>query len=105
MGDAAILLDPTNQESWSQAVRQLQRDPALRESLTLKGKKREFNTTPDDFTRELIKLFDQFAFCRRTWPSGCDEVQLMQLVAGLAPNPFGTANDPALIWHSKISSF
>jgi glycosyltransferase involved in cell wall biosynthesis len=45
MGDAGILLDPTNHELWSQAVRQLRRDPALRESLIVKGKKRAFNLT------------------------------------------------------------
>jgi hypothetical protein len=76
MGDAAILLDPTNHELWSQAVLRLRRDPALRESLIVKGKKRAFNSTPDDFARELIKLFDEFALYRRTWPSAYDDVEL-----------------------------
>lgn len=45
MGDAAILLDPTNHDLWSQAVVQLRRDPAMRESLIVRGKKRVFNST------------------------------------------------------------
>jgi glycosyltransferase involved in cell wall biosynthesis len=77
MGDAAILADPLNHELWSQAVLRLRRDPALRESLTLKGKKRAFGSTPDDFARELIKLFDEFALYRQTWPSAYDDVELM----------------------------
>jgi glycosyltransferase involved in cell wall biosynthesis len=76
MGDAAILLDPTNYELWSQAVLRLRRDPALRESLIVKGRKRAFNSTPDDFARELIKLFDEFALYRRTWPAAYDDVEL-----------------------------
>jgi len=76
MGDAAILLDPTNHELWSQAVCRLRRDPAWRESLIVKGKKRALNSTPDDFARELIKLFDEFAHYRRTWPSAYDDVEL-----------------------------
>jgi hypothetical protein len=77
MGDAAILLNPINHELWSQAVLRLRRDPALRESLTEKGKKRAFSSTPDDFARALISLFDEFALYRRTWPSAYDEVELM----------------------------
>jgi hypothetical protein len=77
MGDAAILVNPTNHELWSQAVLRLRRDATLRESLIVKGKKRAFNSTPDDFARELIKLFDEFALYRRTWPSAYDDVELM----------------------------
>jgi glycosyltransferase involved in cell wall biosynthesis len=77
MGDAAILVNPTNHELWSQAVLRLRLNPALRESLIVKGKKRALNSTPDDFARELIKLFDEFALYRRTWPSAYDDVELM----------------------------
>jgi glycosyltransferase involved in cell wall biosynthesis len=77
MGDAAVLLNPTNHAVWSQAVLRLRREPALRESLTEKGKKRAFSLTPDDFARALINLFDEFALYRRTWPSAYDEVELM----------------------------
>jgi glycosyltransferase involved in cell wall biosynthesis len=76
LGDAAILADPLNHALWSQAVLRLRRDPELRESLILKGKKRALSSTPDDFARELIKLFDEFALYRRTWPSGDDDVEL-----------------------------
>ena len=77
MGDAAILLDPTNPELWSQAVMQLHRDAGLRQSLITKGKKRAFAFTPDDCAREMLNLFDEFALYRRTWPTsedGLDEL-------------------------------
>ena len=72
MGDAAILLDPTNPELWSQAVMRLRRDAGLRQSLITKGKKRAFGFTPDNCAREMLNLFDEFALYRRTWPTSED---------------------------------
>jgi glycosyltransferase involved in cell wall biosynthesis len=67
LGEAAILLDPTNPEPWSQAVVRLRQDTGLRDSLVEKGKKRAATFTPDDFARELFGLFEEFAAYRRTW--------------------------------------
>jgi glycosyltransferase involved in cell wall biosynthesis len=72
MGDAAILLDPTNPALWSQAVMLLRQDAGLRQSLISKGKKRAFGFTPDDCAREMLNLFDEFALYRRTWPTSED---------------------------------
>jgi glycosyltransferase involved in cell wall biosynthesis len=72
MGDAAILLDPTNPELWSQAVMLLRQDAGLRQSLIIKGKKRALAFTPDDCAREMLNLFDEFALYRRTWPTSED---------------------------------
>jgi glycosyltransferase involved in cell wall biosynthesis len=69
LGEAAILLDPTNPEAWSQAVIRLRQDTALRDSLITKGKKRALSFTPDDFVQKLLNLFDEFGAYRRTWPS------------------------------------
>jgi glycosyltransferase involved in cell wall biosynthesis len=69
LGEAAILLDPTKPEVWSQAVFRLRQDVDLRDSLIAKGKKRAQSFSPDDFVRELLNLFDEFSACRRTWPS------------------------------------
>jgi glycosyltransferase involved in cell wall biosynthesis len=69
LGEAAILLDPTNPEAWSQAVIRLRQDAALRDSLITKGKKRALSFTPDDFVGDLLNLFDEFGAYRRTWPS------------------------------------
>ena len=69
LGEAAILLDPTKPEAWCQAVVRLLQDVELRESLITKGKKRAQSFTPDDFARELLNLFDEFAAYRRTWTS------------------------------------
>jgi glycosyltransferase involved in cell wall biosynthesis len=77
LGDAAILLDPTNPELWSEAVMRLQQDTGLRQSLIAEGTKRAFAFTPDDCAREMLNLFDEFALYRRTWPTseeGLDEL-------------------------------
>jgi glycosyltransferase involved in cell wall biosynthesis len=74
MGDAAILLDPTNPALWSQSVMLLRQDASLRQSLINKGKKRAFGFTPDDFAREMLYLFDEFALYRRTWPTSEDRL-------------------------------
>jgi glycosyltransferase involved in cell wall biosynthesis len=72
MGDAAILLDPTNPELWSQAVMLLRQDAGLRQSLITKGKKRALGFTSDDCAREMLNLFDEFALYRRTWSTSED---------------------------------
>jgi len=69
LGEAAILLDPTSPEDWSQAVVRLRQDADLRQSLIAKGRKRAQRNSPQDFTRELLALFDEFALYRRTWSS------------------------------------
>jgi glycosyltransferase involved in cell wall biosynthesis len=69
LGEAAILLDPTSPEDWSQAVVRLRQDADLRQSLIAKGRKRAQRNSPQDFTRELLALFDEFALYRRTWAS------------------------------------
>jgi glycosyltransferase involved in cell wall biosynthesis len=74
MGDAAILLDPTNPASWSQSIMLLRQDASLRQSLINKGKKRAFGFTPDDFAWEMLNLFDEFALYRRTWPTSEDRL-------------------------------
>jgi glycosyltransferase involved in cell wall biosynthesis len=72
MEDAAILLDPTDPELWSQAVMLLRQDAELRQSLISKGKKRALSFTPDDCALEMLNLFDEFALYRRTWPTSDD---------------------------------
>jgi glycosyltransferase involved in cell wall biosynthesis len=69
MGDAAILVDPLNQEHWSDAVISVLQDKELRAALIERGQKRASAFGPLEFARELIRLFDEFALYRRTWPS------------------------------------
>ncbi len=72
MGDAAILVDPTKPELWSDAVQRLRQDLKLRRSLVSKGKERALRFTSDDFIKEVFSLIDEFATYRRTWPSSDD---------------------------------
>jgi glycosyltransferase involved in cell wall biosynthesis len=74
MGDAAILVDPTNHELWSDAVDQVLGDKDLRATLVARGKKRATAFGPSEFAGELLRLFDEFALYRRTWPSSEDWV-------------------------------
>jgi glycosyltransferase involved in cell wall biosynthesis len=79
MGDAALLVDPTKPELWSRAVARLRRDRRLRRSLVAKGKKRALKFTREDFAKELLHLFDEFACYRRTWPSSEDKIKFVAL--------------------------
>jgi glycosyltransferase involved in cell wall biosynthesis len=79
MGDAALLVDPTKPELWSRAVVRLRRDRRLRRSLIAKGKKRALKFTREDFAKELLHLFDEFACYRRTWSSSEDKIKFVAL--------------------------
>ena len=72
MGDAAILVNVTNHELWSDAVVSVIEDKELRSSLLARGKKRAASFGPSEFAREMLRLFDEFALYRRTWPSSED---------------------------------
>jgi glycosyltransferase involved in cell wall biosynthesis len=74
MGDAAILVDPTNHELWSDAVARVLQDKELRATLVARGKKRAFSFGPTEFAREMLRLFNEFELYRRTWPSSEDSV-------------------------------
>jgi glycosyltransferase involved in cell wall biosynthesis len=74
MGDAAILVDPTNHQLWSDAVARVLQDKELRTELVARGKKRALSFGPTEFAREMLRLFDEFELYRRTWPSSEDKV-------------------------------
>ncbi|MBV8212876.1 MAG: glycosyltransferase family 4 protein [Verrucomicrobia bacterium] len=74
MGDAAVLVDPTNHELWSDAVACVVRDKEIRATLIARGRKRAQSFGPMDFARKLLRLFDEFELYRRTWPSSKDTV-------------------------------
>jgi len=77
MGEAAILLDPTKPEAWSEAVIRVRQDAELRKSLIIRGRKRAESFTSEDFASELLQLFDEFALYRRTWPSSEDKIRFV----------------------------
>jgi glycosyltransferase involved in cell wall biosynthesis len=75
MGEAAVLVDPTNHQAWSDAVIRIMADKELRATLIARGKRRACAFGPEEFARELLKLFDEFSLYRRTWPSSEDALE------------------------------
>ena len=69
MGDAALLLDPTDEEAWCDALQALRLDPKTRASLIAKGRAHALSSTADHFARGLFRIMDEFAAYRRCWPS------------------------------------
>jgi glycosyltransferase involved in cell wall biosynthesis len=69
MGDAALLVDPTDPEAWAEAVYKVRQKARWRSSLIAKGKKRARRFTPDHFARGLFQMIDEFAGYRCNWPT------------------------------------
>jgi glycosyltransferase involved in cell wall biosynthesis len=69
MGDAALLVDPTDPEAWADVIYKVRQKARLRSSLIAKGKKRARRFTPDHFVQGLFQMIDEFAAYRSNWPS------------------------------------
>jgi glycosyltransferase involved in cell wall biosynthesis len=57
--DAALLVDPRSSEAIAEAMRQLWEDAETRTRLTLRGRARLAEYTPDDFRRRLAEIIDE----------------------------------------------
>jgi glycosyltransferase involved in cell wall biosynthesis len=69
LGEAALLFDPLCPEDIAAKIHTLLTQPNRREDLRQKGLKRAAAWTVGDFTAGMIKLFDEFARYRRSWPT------------------------------------
>ena len=67
LGDAALLVAPTDAEAVAQAVRRLE-DPGLRERITAAGRERAAGYTADGYVRGVLDFLDEFEPVRRCWP-------------------------------------
>lgn len=67
LGDAAILVDPTNACQIAKAIDSIYRDASLRESLVEKGKVRAQDWTARGYVSAMLEYFDDFANIRRCW--------------------------------------
>jgi glycosyltransferase involved in cell wall biosynthesis len=67
LGEAALLVDPTNVEQIAEAVKSLHREAGLRETLVQKGLARASAWTGRDFVRGVFSILDEFAPVRRCW--------------------------------------
>jgi len=66
LGEAALVVPPTNAVRVAQAVRQLE-DGALRAELVEKGRLRAAELTPEAYVREVMSFLDEFERTRRCW--------------------------------------
>ncbi len=69
LGEAALLFDPLCPEDMAKKIHTLLTQPEKREDLREKGLKRAAASTVGNFVAGMIKLFDEFARYRQSWPS------------------------------------
>lgn len=67
LGDAALLVDPKNEQEFCDAVLRLMNDPMLREELKEKGQKRVAELTPERYVARVLSFVDEFEPYRRCW--------------------------------------
>lgn len=67
LADAALLVDPTDEEQIALAVKSLHDDPALRQALVQRGLKRAGKWTGEDFVKSVFAILDEFELVRRCW--------------------------------------
>lgn len=67
LGDAALLVDPRDEEQIALAVKSLYDDPALRQTLVQRGLERAAKWTAEDFVKSVFSILDEFEPIRRCW--------------------------------------
>lgn len=67
LGDAALLVDPTDDEAWVQAIIRVMTDQATRKDLILKGSARARQWSSNDYAYAIDDLISQFGKFRRCW--------------------------------------
>ncbi len=67
LGDAAILVDPKNEEAIALSIKSLYEDEDLRKVCVEKGIKRVSEWTWIDYVKGALKIIDDFKPIRRTW--------------------------------------
>jgi glycosyltransferase involved in cell wall biosynthesis len=67
LGDAALLVDQTNEFAMAEAVCRLHTEPELRKRLVKAGARRADAWSADDYVRGVMKLVDDFEPIRRCW--------------------------------------
>ncbi|MBE9138799.1 glycosyltransferase family 4 protein [Nodosilinea sp. LEGE 07088] len=74
LGDAALLVNPTDPNAIAQAMHQVCTDADLRQGLIDRGLTRAGQWTPTDYARALVASLDEFERLRTCWPThaACD---------------------------------
>jgi glycosyltransferase involved in cell wall biosynthesis len=68
LGDAALIVDPANDQAIAEAIKALYDDPDLRARLIQKGYQRGTQWTSQDYVKTVLHVLDEFAPIRRCWP-------------------------------------
>ena len=67
LGAAALLIEPTDEAAFAEAIYSVCKEPGLRQSLIEKGYQRAREFTSDDFARGIFEILDEFERIRRCW--------------------------------------
>ncbi len=67
LGDAALIVDPKNEQQIASAIKSLYDDPELRQTLVKRGLERASKWTGEDYVKGLFAILDDFATIRRCW--------------------------------------
>jgi glycosyltransferase involved in cell wall biosynthesis len=70
LGEAALLVNPTNVEQIAASILSIQAEAGLRSALVQKGLARAGRWTGRDFVKGVFSILDEFALVRRCWGSG-----------------------------------
>lgn len=69
LGEAAMLVEPHNEEEIALAIKRLHEDSDLRDTLIKRGFQRAAEWTSEDYARGIIATIDDFELYRRSWSS------------------------------------
>lgn len=67
LGDAALLVDPTDEDQIASAIKSLHENPELRRRVVQRGLDRASIWTGKDFVRGIFSIIDEFEPIRRCW--------------------------------------
>lgn len=68
LGEAALLVDPTDTSGIASAIKSLHDDSSLTETLVTRGRERAQSWTGQDFVKGVFCMLDEFEKIRRCWP-------------------------------------
>jgi glycosyltransferase involved in cell wall biosynthesis len=67
LGDAALLVQATDEHALAEAIQALRTQPDLRQTLIAKGRLRAAAFTGEDYARGIFAILDEFEKVRRCW--------------------------------------
>jgi glycosyltransferase involved in cell wall biosynthesis len=67
LGDAALMIDPKSPQQIAIAIKEINENRELRNTLIQRGKIRALKWTSDDFVREMFPFFNEFESIARCW--------------------------------------